>query len=82
MATARTPNFLRICIGRHDGPLFTQACGLEPASLLDVGEAIADPGSNPAAVEACIRQTIDRILHLTPQLARRLVSDGLQEVPS
>lgn len=74
--------FIAQRFGRHDVPLFTQACGLEPAPLLDVGEAIADPGSNPAAVEAYIRQAIDRILQLTPQLARRLVSDALQEVPS
>ena len=61
----------------RDVPLFTQACGLEAAPLLDVGEAISDPGSNPTAREAHIRLTIDRILQLTPQLARRLASDAL-----
>jgi protein-tyrosine phosphatase len=65
--------FIARRFGHHDVPLFTQACGLAPAPLLDVGEAISDPESNLAAVEAYIRQTIDRILELTPQLARRLV---------
>ena len=65
--------FIAQRFGRHEVPLFTQACGLAPAPLLDVGEAIADADSNPAAAEAYIRLTIDRILELTPQLARRLI---------
>lgn len=65
--------FIAQRFGRHDVPLFTQACGLEPLPLLDVGEAISDPESSPSAVEAHIRLTIDRILELTPQLATRLV---------
>ena len=69
--------FIAQRFGRHDVPLFTQACGLEPAPLLDVHEVIPDPASNPTAKEAHIRLTIDRILQLTPQLARRLVSDAL-----
>jgi len=74
--------FIAQRFGRHDVPLFTQACGLDPAPLLDVHEVIPDPSSNPTAKEAHIRLTIDRILQLTPQLARRLVSDALEEVPS
>jgi hypothetical protein len=65
--------FIAERFGRHDVLLFTEACGLEPAPLLDVGEAIADAGSNPTAVEAHVRFIIDRILELTPQLARRLI---------
>ena len=65
--------FIAQRFGRHEVPLFTQACGLAPAPVLDLGEAIADADSNPAAAEAYIRATIDRILALTPQLARRLI---------
>jgi protein-tyrosine phosphatase len=65
--------FIAQRFGRHEVPLFTQACGLAPAPVLDLGEAIADADSNLAAAEAYIRTTIDRILELTPQLARRLI---------
>jgi hypothetical protein len=65
--------FIARRFGRRDVSLFTQACGLAPAPLLDVGEAIVNPDTNPAAVEAHIRLTVDRILELTPQLASRLV---------
>jgi protein-tyrosine phosphatase len=61
-------------------PLFTQACGLAPAPLLDVHEVISDPASDPAAKEAHIRLTIDRILKLTPQLARRLVPNAFDGI--
>ena len=65
--------FIAQRFGRREVPLFTQACGLAPAPVLDLGEAIAGAESNPAAAEAYIRMTIDRILELTPQLARRLI---------
>jgi len=55
-----------------DAPLFTTACGLDDEPLPDVDEAVADYTSNPSAVEAHVRATIDRIIGLTPQLARRL----------
>ena len=64
--------FIARRFGRHEVPLFTQACGLAPVPLLDVGEAIADADSNAAAAEAHIRVTIDRILELTPRLAKQL----------
>jgi len=70
--------FIARRFGRDDVPLFTQACGLPPAPLLDVHEVIPDPGSNPTAKEAHIRLTIERIMQLTPQLARRLVSAALE----
>jgi protein-tyrosine phosphatase len=65
-------DFIAQNLGRRDVPLFTEACGLEPAPLLDLHEAIPDYASNPEASAAHIRETIDRILELTPELARRL----------
>lgn len=53
-------------------PLFTTACGLDDEPLPDVDEAVADHASNPRAVEAHVRATIDRIIELTPRLADRL----------
>ena len=65
-------DFIAQNFGRRDVPLFTEACGLEPAPLLDIHEAVPDYASNPDASAAHIRDTIDRILELTPGLARRL----------
>lgn len=59
--------------GRYDVLLFTEACGLPPAPLLDVHEAIPDYASNLSAAEAHVRTTIDRIVDLTPDLASRLL---------
>ena len=56
-------------------PVFLECCGEAPAALLDLHEAVADYRTNPAAAAAHIRATIDRIIELTPRLARRL--DGL-----
>ena len=56
----------------YAAPLFTTACGLDDAPLPDVDEAVADHASNPRAVEAHVRATIDRIIALTPRLAGRL----------
>jgi len=64
--------FIAQNFGRRDVPLFTEACGLEPAPLPDIHEAVPDYASNPEASAAHIRDTIDRILELTPGLARRL----------
>jgi len=64
--------FIAQNFGRRDVPLFTEACGLEPAPLPDIHEAVPDYASNPEASAAHIRDTIDRILELTPDLARRL----------
>ncbi len=55
-----------------DAPLFTTACGLDDEPLPDVDEAVVDYTSNPRAVEAHVRATIDRIIGLTPRLAGRL----------
>lgn len=53
-------------------PMFTEVCGLRAQPLPDVEDVIADHASNPAAVEAHVRKTIDRIIELTPQLAAQL----------
>ena len=58
---------------RRGVPLFTEACGLPGEPLPDVNEAIKDFATNPAAAEAHIRMTIDRIIELTPLLASRLL---------
>ena len=52
--------------------LFTTACGLADEPLPDVDEAVSDYATNPIAVEAHVRATIDRIIDLTPRLANRL----------
>ena len=57
---------------RRDVPLFTEACGLDREPLPDIQEAVGDYETNPLAVAAHVRMIIDRILELTPQLARRL----------
>jgi len=59
--------------------LFLEACGLEAAALPDIEEVVADYQTNPAAVEAHVRMTIDRIVELAPRLAGRL--DALLERP-
>jgi protein-tyrosine phosphatase len=59
--------------GRPDIPLFAEACGFPGETLPDVDEAVVDHRTNAAAVEAHVRKTIDRIVELTPRLARRLV---------
>jgi protein-tyrosine phosphatase len=58
--------------GRSEIPLFAQACGYPGETLPDVDEAVADHRSNPEAVAAHVRKTIDRIIALTPRLARNL----------
>jgi protein-tyrosine phosphatase len=64
--------------GLHDVQLYTEACGLEPAPLLDIHEAVADYATNPEASAAHVRATIDRIIDLTPRLVQRL--DGLKKI--
>jgi len=55
----------------RDALLFTEACGLAPEPLPDIDEAVPDYETNQAASEAHIRTIIDRILELTPMLAKR-----------
>lgn len=60
---------------RPDVPLFTEACGLPSESLPDVEEVVIDHKTNPAAVAAHVRKTIDRIIELTPRLAKQLIQN-------
>jgi protein-tyrosine phosphatase len=53
-------------------PLYLEACGEAAEGLPDIEEVIADHRTNPAAVTAHIRQTIDRIIELAPRLAERI----------
>ena len=64
-------DFIRARFG-VEVPVFLECCGEAPAALLDLHEAVRDYRTNPAAAAAHIRVTIDRIIELTPRLARRL----------
>jgi protein-tyrosine phosphatase len=52
--------------------LFLEACGEAAEALPDVEEVVLDYATSPAAVDAHVRATIDRIVSLTPRLAARL----------
>ena len=58
----------------HTAPLFLEACGEFAEALPDIEEVVLDYESNPAAVDAHVRATIDRIISLAPRLAERLES--------
>jgi protein-tyrosine phosphatase len=52
--------------------LFLEACGEAAAALPDIEEVVLDYQTNPAAVDAHVRATIDRIVSLIPSLTSRL----------
>lgn len=52
--------------------VFLEACGGDCAPLPDIEDVVLDYRTNPAAVLAHVRRTIDTIIELTPRLARRL----------
>jgi protein-tyrosine phosphatase len=66
---------LRDQFGVTDVPLFTTACGFAEEPLPDVDEAVADFATNPAAADAHVHMTIDRIVAAAPHLARRLAAN-------
>lgn len=72
-------DFIRAQFGR-EAPLFLECCGAGPEALLDLHEAVRDYRRNWPAALAYLRSTIDRILELTPRLARRI--DSLLVPPS
>ena len=53
-------------------PLYTEVCGLPPAPLLDVGEAVPDYATNLEVGHAHMRRIIDQIVDLSSSLATRL----------
>jgi protein-tyrosine phosphatase len=57
-------------------PLYTEVCGLPPAPLLDVGEAVPDYADNLQAGYAHMRAMMDRIIELSPSLVARLRHDA------
>jgi protein-tyrosine phosphatase len=63
--------YLRSRFG-HAAPLFLEACGEPGDALPDIEEVVLDYLTNPVAVDAHVRATIDRIVSLTPKLAARL----------
>jgi protein-tyrosine-phosphatase len=53
-------------------PVFLEACGGACEALPDIEEVVLDYRTNAAAVDAHVRQTIDKILELTPRLALQI----------
>jgi protein-tyrosine phosphatase len=53
-------------------PLFLEACGGACEALPDIEEVVLDYKTNPAAVDAHVRKTIDVIIEAMPRLARSL----------
>lgn len=53
-------------------PLFLEACGEPAGALPDIEEVLLDYQTNPAAVDAHVRATIDRIVTLASGLAVRI----------
>jgi protein-tyrosine phosphatase len=60
-----------------DVPLYTETCGGAAEALPDIEDVIADYRTNSPAVDAHVRHTIDRIVALAPEMAKRI--DALLE---
>ena len=58
----------------RETPLFLEACGLAPECLPDSEDVIPDYRNNRPAVEAHVRDTIDRILGLAPRMAQNIAA--------
>ena len=59
-------------------PVFLEACGGACEALPDIEEVVLDYRTNPVAVDAHVRKTIDTIIEAMPRLARSL-QERLQE---
>ena len=53
-------------------PVFLEACGGACEALPDIEDVVHDYRTNPAAVDAHVRMTIDRIIEATPRLLARI----------
>ena len=53
-------------------PVFLEACGGACEALPDIEEVVMDYRTNPAAVDAHVRATIDTIIEAMPRLAASL----------
>ena len=53
-------------------PVFLEACGGACEALPDIEEVVMDYKTNPAAVDAHVRATIDTIIEAMPRLAASL----------
>ena len=62
-------------------PLFTDVCGDGSGALPDVDEVVPNYETNAAGVAAHVKFTIDRILGLTPRLARRIIERDATLLP-
>lgn len=62
---------------RRDAPLFLEVCGEGAEWLPDIEEVVPDHRTNSVAVEAHVRETIDRIVELAPRIAGNI--DALTE---
>ena len=56
----------------RETPLFLEACGLAPEWLPDIEDVIPDYRTNRPAVEAHVRDTVDRIIDLAPLMAKNI----------
>lgn len=71
---AMSTNHHRFMVERfaYRAPLFLQACGGACEALPDIEEVVLDYKTNPAAVDAHVRMTIDRIIEAMPRLTARI----------
>lgn len=56
----------------YRAPVFLEACGGACEALPDIEEVVLDYRTNPVAVDAHVRKTIDTIIEAMPRLVRSL----------
>jgi protein-tyrosine-phosphatase len=54
----------------YRAPVFLEACGGACEALPDIEEVVPDYKTNPVAVDAHVRKTIDTIIEAMPRLVR------------